>query len=121
MATKTSKTVKPNARTGMLETAGLRGKRIGDHFVLVPIGDSKKAAVRPADKAAVLVGKAARALRKPGIDKTVVFRGAKPEKIFAYSVYPGDTSRVIRESVDGKRSVGRLGTDGRFRASRKAA
>lgn len=121
MATKTPKTVKSGARTGMFDSAGLRGKRIGDHFVLVHIGDSKRAAVRPADKAAVLVGKAARALKKPGIDKAVVFRGAKPEKVFAYSVYPADTSRVIRESADGKRSVGRLGMDGRFRASRKVA
>jgi len=94
---------------------------IGKDFVLVRLNGAPGGTVRPADKAKVLVGKAAVALKKPGIDKSSVFRGAKPQKVFAYSVLSGDTSKVVRESADGTRLVGRLGLDGKFRASNKAA
>lgn len=87
---------------------------LGRGMALVKIGKTAKGVVRPEDKTTVLVMKAARALNKPGIDKSVVFRGPNAAKIFSYSVYPQDTTKVIRESGNGSRVVGRL-VDGKFR------
>ena len=66
-----------------------------------------------------LVKKVGAALGKPGISRGAVFRGANPEKVFAYSVVPDDPTRVIRQTMDGTRVEGRLGKDGRFRAFAK--
>jgi 3-hydroxymyristoyl/3-hydroxydecanoyl-(acyl carrier protein) dehydratase len=94
---------------------------LGSGYMLVRVGAAKKrAAVRPGDQATVLVAKAWQALNKPGIDKQVVFRGSQNGKIFAYSVYPDDPSKVVREAADGTRRVGRL-VDGKFRVAAKAA
>jgi hypothetical protein len=120
MATTKTKHLLP----GSISEAQLRDAKmmpIGADFVLVRINSRLgSGTVRAADKAEVLVNKAAVALRKPGIDKASVFRGATPQKVFAYSALPGDTSKVVRESFDGTRLVGRFGLDGRFRASSKA-
>lgn len=95
---------------------------LGDGFVLLKIGDANlDAAVKPEDKAEVLVGKAGAALKSPGIARNVVFRGATPQKVFAYSAMPGDSNLIVRESVDGNRTFGKIGADGRFHPSRKLA
>lgn len=94
---------------------------IGNGFVLVKLGANLDAAVKPQDKAEVLIGKAGAALKSPGIARDVVFRGAAPQKVFAYSVMPGDSTVIVRESADGKRSIGKIGSDGKFRSSRKPA
>lgn len=102
------------------DTAGrlVQGRSVatlGSGMALVKIGKTAKGAVRPEDETTVLVKKAARALNKPGIDRSVVFQGPNAAKIFSYSVYPQDTTKVIRESANGARVVGRL-VDGKFRA-----
>ncbi len=74
-------------------------------------------AVRPEDSTTVLLKKAAQALNKPGIDKSVVFRGPKADKIYAYSLDPQDPTKVVREAANGDRAVGRL-VGGSFRASK---
>lgn len=94
---------------------------IGADFVLVKIGNAIETHVKPADQAAVLVSKAGVALRSPGISRGSVFRGAAPQKVFAYSVAPGDTGMLVRESQDGTKQLGKIGADGRFRVSRKTA
>ena len=94
---------------------------IGNDFVLMRIGNSVNIKVKPADKAEALVSKAAAALKSPGIARGAVFRGANPQRVFAYSVFPGDSSMLMREASDGTRLVGKIGADGRFRASRKVA
>ncbi|OYU30955.1 MAG: hypothetical protein CFE39_10665 [Comamonadaceae bacterium PBBC2] len=88
---------------------------LGRGMALVKIGRTPKQAMRPEDKTTVLVMKAARALNEPGIDRSVVFQGPNAAKIFSYSVYPQDTTKVIRESSDGARVLGRL-VDGKFKA-----
>ena len=118
-------TNKPKSSTAaILSAAQLRTAKklpIGNDFVLVNIGHSIEAKVRPGDKAEVLVGKAAAALKSPGIARGAVFRGAKPQKVFAYSAFSGDSSMLVRESSDGTRLVGKIGANGKFRPSRKAA
>jgi hypothetical protein len=69
------------------------------------------------DSVSVLVKKAARALNKPGIQRSVVFRGPNPDKVYAYSAYPQDPTRIVRLSSDGTRVIGRV-VNGRFRASK---
>ncbi|MEW6704969.1 MAG: hypothetical protein AB1430_08975 [Pseudomonadota bacterium] len=67
----------------------------------------------------MLVSKAGRALRKPGIERGAVFKQGKT-RVFAFSVDPTDPTRVIREAEDGSRQIGRL-VNGRFLASKAAA
>ena len=97
----------------------LRGTRIpvvGDRFVMfrVEAGRVRRSSARHAEGAATIVPKAARALDKPGIRKDAVFTG-RSNRVFAYSVDDKDPRKLVRESADGKRSVGRL-VGGRFRA-----
>lgn len=84
-------------------------------MVLIKVGKATKLAVRPEDKTTVLLQKAARALNKPGIETSVIFRGPNPQKIFSYSVDPRDLTRVVQKASDGTREFGRL-VDGKFRA-----
>lgn len=76
-------------------------------FALVRTEKKRPITVRQEDRAVVLVAKAGRALKKPGIDKQVVFKGNQPH-IFSYSTYPLDPSKVVREASDGTKRVGRL-------------
>ena len=95
--------------------------RIGDSFLLVKINEDSDSLARPGEEAPALVGKAAAALKSPGIARTSVFRSAAAHqrKVFAYSAHPADSSMLIREAEDGTQVAGKIGADGRFRASRK--
>ncbi len=55
----------------------------------------------------------ARATRKPGIKRADVFRRGSGRKIYAYSVMPSDTSKIVREDAAGAKTVGKL-VNGRF-------
>ncbi len=91
-----------------------------DGFALVRVAPRKKAAALSAnDSASVLVRRIGEALKKPGIHKQVVFRDNKAG-IYSYSADPRDPTRMVRESSDGTRRVGRL-VKGRFVAAKKAA
>ncbi|MGO4605425.1 hypothetical protein AB4142_03750 [Variovorax sp. 2RAF20] len=90
---------------------------LGRGMALVKVGKAPRAVVRPEDNTTELLKKAARALDKPGIDRSVVFRGPNAARIFAYSAYPQDPTQVVREAADGTKVIGRL-VDGRFRASK---
>jgi len=72
-------------------------------MTLVRVGRAVKAAVPQSDQAGVLVAKAARALKHPGIDRSVVFRD---EGVVSYSVNPADPSQFIREASDGSQTLG---------------
>ena len=72
--------------------------------------------VNRSDEAEVIVRKLGKALSKPGISKQVVFRGHSPGKVFAYSAYPEDITKVVREAADGTRTVGRV-VGGKFKAT----
>ncbi|MCC8362484.1 hypothetical protein LK996_05280 [Lysobacter sp. A6] len=93
--------------------------KLGPGVQLVKVGRTAKPEVRKADTTTVLVRKLAKALSKPGIDRSVVFSGPDPSKVYAFSVYPSDPTLIVRESFDGTRVVGRF-VDGKFRASTRA-
>lgn len=80
----------------------LRGKALPSldkEIVLVRIGSAKRPrrSVNRSDEAEAMVRKLGKALSKPGISKQVVFR-AHSAGVFAYSAYPGDITKVVRES-----------------------
>lgn len=59
------------------------------------------------ERAATLIPKIAQALKRPGISKDAVFKG-KTHNVYSYSVDTTDTTRIVRVSADGRRTVGRL-------------
>jgi hypothetical protein len=87
---------------------------LGRGIALVKVAKTTRPRVRPEDNTTALVKKAARALSKPGIESAAVFRGPDAAKVYAYSVYAKDPTKVIREDASGERVIGRL-VDGRFR------
>lgn len=90
-------------------------------FALVRTHPRRKSVEVPEnDRATVLVAKAGAALRKPGIGRDVVFRDKRTGVIFSYSTYPADPTKVVRESADGTKRIGRL-VNGKFIASKIAA
>jgi hypothetical protein len=119
MSTKPSslKTTKRQAVTGQPVAA------LGTRFVLIRVGSKaggRKSEVQPGDTASVLVAKAGQALKKPGIPKQAVFGRGDGSGIYAYSVYPADPTKIVREAADGSRTVGRL-VNGRFQALKSKA
>lgn len=96
---------------------GKRAPAFGRDVVVVRTGrfQEGKTSTKRSEEARTLVGETAKALGRPGIKKSAVFKGGRAE-IFAYSVDPEDPKRIVRRSGAGKKSVGRL-VDGRFRAS----
>jgi hypothetical protein len=87
----------------------------GDLFVL-RLGKSKAIACsRQPERSDVLIDNMMKAALKPGFRRDTVFR---PEKrVYAYSVYPEDISKIVREDASGKKTLGHL-VQGRFRPSR---
>ena len=58
-----------------------------------------------------------KAIRKKGIRREAIFvsRSSSPKRVYAYSILPSDTSKILRESADGSITVGRY-RNGQFRA-----
>jgi len=79
----------------------------------------KRRAVAGGAGATELLNRAAKAFAKPGFDRRVIFGSGRNRKVFAYSVYPNDPSKIIREAADGTRTIGRL-VGGKFRLSKAA-
>ncbi|MFY9937363.1 MAG: hypothetical protein WAK33_10840 [Silvibacterium sp.] len=87
----------------------------GDLFVL-RLGKVKAiASSRQPEKSDVLVDNLMKAALKPGFRRDTVFSFKK--RVYAYSVYPEDVSKIVREDANGKKTLGRL-VQGRFRPSR---
>ena len=106
-------------RTARLETIGPKERRISTprpDLLVVKIGRPKsKEAVSVREKASTLVAGLVRATRKPGTSRERIFNSSAGKRVFAYSVYAGDTTKIVREDASGNRSVGRL-VNGRFRS-----
>ncbi len=84
---------------------------LSNGFVLI-----KTSAHRPIPKSQEphhLLQKAARALSKPGIDRSAVFGDGTNKRLFSYSVDIEDPTRFVRVSFDGTRRIGRL-VNGKF-------
>lgn len=92
---------------------------LGDDVVMFRLGKARNLRVirKNADSARFVVPKVARALERPGLVKSAVFRREKSTGIFAYSTYSKDPTKVVRETSDGKRLIGRVARSGRFKAA----
>jgi hypothetical protein len=89
-----------------------------DGVYLIETRKTARRACPPTETTAALVRKLGRALKKPGISREAVFGKTKRGRVvYAYYVHPDDPSMLVRESADGKLSVGRF-IDGKFRAVR---
>jgi hypothetical protein len=119
--------VKPSKKLALLpkpqgeEIRFLDGTRIptlNDDLVLVRLGaaarDDRPAKLDKSERANSLVRKAGKALSKPGIRRETVFGHGSGRGISAYSVYPADPTKIVRESADGEKRIGRM-VGGRFR------
>ena len=75
----------------------------------VRLGKSKSSATpREAEKSGALIDGLIKATRKPGFRREVVFRPNKDKGVYAYSIYPGDVTKIVREDANGKKTLGRL-------------
>lgn len=69
----------------------------------------------PADQhAGPLLRKVVKALSKPGVRREAVFGTSPKKNFYAYSMDPTNPTRMVREDVEGNRTVGTM-VDGRFR------
>jgi hypothetical protein len=98
----------------------IRGKRLpsfGDDLVVVRTRrfPTSTRVISSSEEAGALLRKVGHALNRPGISKKAIFKNGHSQ-VFAYSADPGDPEKIVRRSIDGKRSIGRL-RGSRFKAS----
>lgn len=87
-------------------------------LVVVRLGKSRSGStVRETEKSSALIDGIARAIRKPGISREAVFKSRRGQRVYAYSTYPADTTKILREDAKGRKTLGRL-VRGEFKALR---
>lgn len=69
------------------------------------------------ERASGIVDKVAKVMTKPGTDRKRVFQSASGKHVYAYSIFPGDVTKVVREDASGRQTIGQL-VNGRFRRAR---
>lgn len=90
--------------------------QIGTDWLLVRRSKAKmRKSVPEKDRASALLPKAGRALNKPGIARSTVFGDPGNSRVYAYSACIDEPGKIIRESADGKKTVGTL-VEGKFKA-----
>ena len=83
-------------------------------LVVLRIGERlDRQKVLPKEQASGVVAMVAIAIAKPGLARAQIFTGTSP-KVFAYSLYQKDPSKLVREDVSGHKVLGRF-IGGRFR------
>ena len=106
------------ARALSLEKTHPKERRVSTprpDLVVVKIGrPASKETVSAQEKTSTLVASLVKATRKPGTSRDKIFNSSVGKRVFAYSVDPADTTKIVREDASGKTSVGRL-VNGRFR------
>ena len=106
------------ARALRLEKTRPKERRVSTprpDLVVVKIGrPASKETVSVRERASTLVASLAKATRKPGTSRDRIFNSSVGKRVFAYSVDPGDITRIVREDASGKKTLGRL-VNGRFR------
>ena len=106
------------ARALSLEKTHPKERRVSTprpDLVVVKIGrPASKETVSAQEKTSTLVASLVKATRKPGTSRDRIFNSSVGKRVFAYSVDPADTTKIVREDASGKTSVGRL-VNGRFR------
>jgi len=85
-------------------------------LIVVKVGESRsRRAILDNEKASFLVSKIVKATSKPGTNRGTIFNSSLGKRVYAYSVCPKDTNKIIREDSSGKVTVGRF-VNGSFRA-----
>ncbi len=85
------------------------------------LGKSKTGAtLREAETSGALIDGLIKATRKSGSRRDIVFRPSKDKRVCAYSICPGDATKIVREDANGKTTLGRL-VDGKFKPLRAKA
>lgn len=89
--------------------------QIGTDWLLVRlVGAKTRKSVPKKDQASELLPKVGKALNKPGIDRSTVFGEPGNPSVYAYSVCVDEPGKIVRESVDGTKTVGTL-VEGKFK------
>ena len=91
-------------------------------LVVVKVGANQQRTnyqVPASEGAASLLSKLAKAIAKPGIDRSVVFGNSAGKRVYAYSVSSQDPTEFVREDASGRRTSGRF-VNGRFRPRRSS-
>ena len=103
-----------STKTGVSVTGGKLLATSCSDLYLVRVG-TRPVTETPADQlAGPLLRKLGKALAKPGISREAVFGRTANRNAYAYSIDPTNLERMIREDVEGNRTVGRM-TNGVFR------
>jgi hypothetical protein len=95
---------------------GTRQPTLSADFVVVRTGrlNSGNTSAKASEAARMLIKKAGKALKNPGINKDAVFKRGM-SGLFAYSVDTENPHRIVRRSAGGKKVIGRV-VQGRFKA-----
>jgi hypothetical protein len=89
--------------------------------VVVRIGKSNSGTtLRKKEKSGTLIGGITKATLKPGISRDIVFKSRSGQRVYAYSIYPADTTKIVREDAKGQKTLGRF-VSGQFKALRSKA
>jgi hypothetical protein len=76
----------------------------------------KKVKVSPGEQASGVLARVAKVMNKPGANRAGIFKSVSGRPVFAYFVYAKDPTKVVREDVTGRQTVGKI-VGGRFRSA----
>jgi len=89
-------------------------------LLVIKIGERyQKETLSPKEKTSAVLARLGKAMSKPGVDRSRVFRSVSGKPVYAYSIDPKDTTKIVREDAAGRKVTGRF-LSGKFRAATKA-
>ena len=89
-------------------------------LLVIKIGERyEKLQVFAKERASGVLARVAKAMTKPGADRTRVFQSTSGKPVYAYFIHPKDPTKVVREEASGRQTVGRF-VSGRFRPMNSA-
>ncbi|MDR3719133.1 MAG: hypothetical protein P4K98_10045 [Bryobacteraceae bacterium] len=87
-------------------------------LLVVKVGERYgKLHISAKERASGILGRVAKVMTKPGTDRKRVFQSTSGKPVYAYSIYSGDVTKVVREDASGQQTIGQL-VNGRFRPAR---
>jgi hypothetical protein len=116
-------------KTSAASQRGGKGTKFLEHRVATPradlfvlrLGKSKSGAtLRETEKSDALIDGIIKATLRPGMRRDIVFRSNKDKRVYAYSIFPGDVTKIVREDANGKKTLGRV-VHGKFKPLRSKA
>ncbi len=79
-------------------------------------GRPEKCLLSSKERSSAIFAQLGKAMAKPGVDRARIFESASGKRVYAYSVFVEDPTKLVREDASGRKTVGRL-VGGRFRAT----